>query len=145
MRDIRTIKEIVEDILKNKPETRDNDCLLVIEVWKLELINLGYHPTLLEIKSFYELYSNSKLSNSESITRCRRKIQEHNINLRGKLFGIRHNFTDEVKNQVKTFFPKEQISIKISENKLPTLNTNKTLKKKIQLNQQSFLDGLDLL
>lgn len=141
MKDLRTIKELVENILENKIETRDNDSILVIEVWKLELKNLGYHPTLSEIKVFYDLYSNNKLSNSESITRVRRKLQEHNPRLRGDLYGVRHDYTDEIKHQIKTF-PKPVIQ----ESKTSIIKTNctKKLKRKSCLEQQSFLEGFNI-
>lgn len=120
MKDIRTIKEIVENVLNTYPETKDNDALLVIKTWEIELkANYTTNIENISLNQFFKVYLEGKVSNHESITRARRKLQEAIPELRGANYNLRHNFTEEVIHQVKTFFQKkEEIipEIKIEQN-----------------------------
>lgn len=58
--------DLVEKILAEKPETRDNDRLLMLYVWK----NQGLHLNDMQIAAFKQAAS------PESIRRTRQKLQE---------------------------------------------------------------------
>ena len=92
-------KELVTDILTEKPETRDNDFLLVQEVWKKQsgFIDLLSQPVGL----LFELMEN-KLSDSSSIKRMRRKLQELCPNLRGIKYAKRHKAQEDVMYDLNT-------------------------------------------
>ena len=77
---IRQTKEIVEKILNEKPETRDSDALLFIEVIR------SIDPAAIELP-IYKLMprctDEGDLPPFETMRRTRQKIQEQNPNLRG--------------------------------------------------------------
>lgn len=60
------VKDKVERILSQKPETRDNDKLLMLYVWQIEGLNLSDS----QLKKWKEV------SSPESIRRMRQKMQE---------------------------------------------------------------------
>jgi len=57
----------VKKILMEDPKTRGNDCMLILELWKAEGLQLADEQ--------YQ-YILSMCSDPETITRCRRKLQE---------------------------------------------------------------------
>ena len=73
---LQTLEEMVREILKQHPETRDDDRTLTLKVWTLlfgvsDTAPIGWVMT------------NKELPSQESIGRCRRKIQQHDVKLRG--------------------------------------------------------------
>jgi hypothetical protein len=86
----------VLDLLEKHPHLRDSDEKLVANVWHSEIMNL---PTLTAY-DVLELYANGKLTNSDYITRIRRKIQEENPDLRGTLYKERHKKQEVIKHQL---------------------------------------------
>lgn len=60
------VSQLVEDALKRWPQTRDSDKKLILAVWSEQ----GLRLTPEQKKLFYQVAS------PESITRCRRKLQE---------------------------------------------------------------------
>ena len=72
---INTIHNKVKRILENNPETRSDDWLLILEVWK-ECISTDITVETL-LKNHIEL----NVPNFESIRRCRQKIQADNPHL----------------------------------------------------------------
>jgi len=60
------VKDKVARILAQKPETRDNDKLLMLYVWQIEGLNLSES----QLKKWKEV------SSPESIRRMRQKLQE---------------------------------------------------------------------
>lgn len=64
---------MVEDILKNNQEARNNDKKLASLVWQRELIYDYEKPSLYD---FFEMYEKNKLSNHDSITRYRRILKD---------------------------------------------------------------------
>lgn len=63
---IRKVEKIVNSILEEKPETRTNDNILILEYMK--------RTEKIEKESFERVMQNTKIS-FESITRARRNIQ----------------------------------------------------------------------
>lgn len=76
MAQLKNLEKTVEDILKNDELSRRDDCYLILQViTKLYPYEVG--------KKFKEVMFNAKNKgiSFESITRCRRKLQEKNPEL----------------------------------------------------------------
>ena len=65
------LDKLVEDILRDNPETRDKDKLLVIKVWEYQGLKLT--------KEQKDFLLGKNIYNSESITRSRREIQARGL------------------------------------------------------------------
>ena len=65
-----TVEATVRKVMSNEPKTRSNDKLLVCRVYEELGVNTLY-------TSFYDVMMLKGLPSTETITRCRRKIQEH--------------------------------------------------------------------
>ena len=86
-------------LLGKHPELRDDDARLTANIWykhfdgirKMTAVELLTHLAKNELRSY------------DSITRCRRKIQEENPDYRGKKWDKRHSkkLQDQVKNEIK--------------------------------------------
>jgi len=102
---ILKVKPIVLEILKTNLESRDDDNILILNVWekqfKIETKKIDEFNNYIEFK---HLLLNGRLSPPESITRSRRKLQEDNIELRGKLYDERQKQEKIIKNQLKIDF-----------------------------------------
>tara|TARA_R110002020_G_scaffold177087_6_gene369844 strand:- start:535 stop:846 length:312 start_codon:yes stop_codon:yes gene_type:complete len=82
-------KEIVKELLTNKPHLRDNDNKLICTYWYRELKAKNVNPYKLDGVEFMQMFANNKLTNIKTIERMRRKLQEEYPELRGKLYNIR--------------------------------------------------------
>tara|TARA_Y100000385_G_C13039266_1_gene614540 strand:- start:791 stop:1174 length:384 start_codon:yes stop_codon:yes gene_type:complete len=97
----------VEDILREYPESRDNDNDLVAKYWHTELSQMKrdegtrFILTHREISLFYKVIQSGILSQADTITRARRKIQEEIPALRGEKYNKRHSATEIVKEEIK--------------------------------------------
>ena len=96
---IKKLEDRVRNILNKFPETRDNDEQLVSFVW-------WYHLGTERVKkmSGWELLtmlSRKELPNITSIERCRRKIQEHDADLRGDKWEDRQRHSKAIKKELK--------------------------------------------
>jgi len=92
----KSTKKIVTDLLKNHEHLRDDDNKLLATVW--------YHkmPKIEEsVMDFLHMLANGNLPSSESIRRCRQKLQELNPELRGKLWKKRHQMEEQVKHELR--------------------------------------------
>ena len=87
---ILNLHEKVEILLKKYPELKDNDRLLVNKMWDIELRKMNLDPKITNMNMFFSLYENGKLSDADLIKRARRKLQENNVELRGKSWKPRH-------------------------------------------------------
>lgn len=95
MKNIFKIADTVEKILREQPETRDDDKLLILKVWaeqNPELRNPNFN-----FLSFGEGFLRGRYANPESIRRSRQKIQEHMPELAGTK---NPTWAEEVKQQV---------------------------------------------
>lgn len=72
---LNTIHNKVKRILENKPETRSDDWLLILEVWK------EYISTEIPVGTLLTHHIELGVPNFESIRRCRQKIQADNPHL----------------------------------------------------------------
>ena len=96
---MRKISPIVADILKSDLEARDDDNILYRAVWKQQ----GNKEKHTVRKFLYRLIM-GKYASSDTIGRARRRLQEKNPSLRGKLYKQRHEAENEVRNQMKLPF-----------------------------------------
>ena len=87
---------IVKNLLTNHPHLRDNDNKLLANVWYQSIIPL--EEAWLD---FLALIASGDLPSSESIRRCRQKLQELNPELRGELWDKRHKMQTQVKKELK--------------------------------------------
>ena len=89
-----SIKEVVEDLLTRHPHLRDSDERLCANIW------FSRTPKHSTAQDFLAMYAEGQLPSSESITRCRRKIQEENPELRGKSYSQRQAKQVDIKEQL---------------------------------------------
>ena len=98
-------KDLVTDILTEKPKTRDSDVLLFQEVWKQqaekEIGNIDL--TDCKVSLLFKLMTNKKISRPSTIKRIRAKLQEICPNLRGKVYEQRHGYQEKVKEELRLF------------------------------------------
>ena len=87
----------VTRLLTVESDLRDNDRRLICNIWWKSVAN----PKLLTFEDFIKLYIKGKVPESDSITRCRRKVQEENKDLRGESWDLRHGLEDEIKDELK--------------------------------------------
>lgn len=73
---LKTIQQMVEDILRQYPGTRSDDRELIQTLYG-KYYGVDYY------KPFGAVIRDKNLPSFESIRRCRQKLQEHNEDLRG--------------------------------------------------------------
>lgn len=93
MKNVNEIKELcdkVKTLLRSHPHLRDSDKRLVANVWVLDL-TAQFDRKIEDISSlqFLNALAEGRLTNYDSITRARRKVQETNPDLRGEKYGDR--------------------------------------------------------
>jgi hypothetical protein len=96
-RKITKLTDRVVRLLTVKPALRDNDRRLICNIWWKSISN----PELLMFEDFINLYLKGDIPESDSITRCRRKVQEEKEELRGNSWDLRHGLEDEIKNEIR--------------------------------------------
>lgn len=85
---LRHVESFVEEILFQNPDARDDDNLLFAEFLKAQK-----HHDYTEVADAIEI---GKLATMlKSVERARRKLQQHNDELRGEVWRKRHNAQDE--------------------------------------------------
>jgi hypothetical protein len=86
---------IVQEYLEKYPKLRDDDDRLVANIWHKVLCSMDLIPKEITAAKFLKLLSESELPSASSIKRCRRKLQEHNEELRGVLWELKHKKAEE--------------------------------------------------
>ena len=94
---IINLSDQVIKLLKKKSHLRDSDRRLTCNIWWKSVSN----PELLMFEDFIKLYLEGKIPESDSITRCRRKVQEEAEELRGESWNLRHGLEDAIKKELK--------------------------------------------
>ena len=94
---ITRLVDRVTRLLRDKSTLRDNDRRLTCNIWWKSVSN----PKLLMFEDFIALYIKGDIPESDSITRCRRKVQEENKELRGESWDLRHGLEDAVKEEIR--------------------------------------------
>lgn len=93
------IKPTVERILKEFPDTRDNDRLLLLKVWAEQVPELRNNFSFVD---FSKIYLSGKLVDTESVRRSRQKIQEQQPQLKGNFHHKRKESEQEMRTNIKT-------------------------------------------
>jgi len=99
---IKKSKDRVKEALINHPRLRDDDNRLLANIWYAELKEINFN-VLKNTMEFLKVLSEGKLSNAESIRRCRAKLQELEPSLRGEMYEERHKEKKEVQEDLRTF------------------------------------------
>ena len=82
---MKTKKEI-EKLLTRSPHLKDSDNKLIATYWFKELEYKGLNPKETTVFKFLKLYSESNVTNAETIRRMRAKLQEEKPELRGEVY-----------------------------------------------------------
>jgi len=93
------IKPTVANVLLNDFETRDDDNLLLLKIWDIQSFG-----KIQQYEDFKKMLLSGKLALPDSVTRCRRKLQEHNEGLRGKTYEARKSQEKLISQQTKMDF-----------------------------------------
>jgi len=97
---ILKVSEIVKKILTTDIDSRDNDELLIIKVWKKQ------NPKASDPRYYFSQFTvdfiTGQFSKPESIRRSRQRLQELNPELRGRFYKHRHEHTSKVKEEIKS-------------------------------------------
>ena len=96
---LKKIKEKVKHLLVEHPKTRDNDNELVCWFWYYESKKINELD--FTFRDFLTQYKNNNFTNSDNITRVRRKLQELDPGLRGENYNKRHKSAEYIKNNIK--------------------------------------------
>ena len=94
---IINLSDQVIKLLKKKSHLRDNDRRLTCNIWWKSVSK----PELLMFEDFINLYIEGKIPESDSITRCRRKVQEEKKELRGESWDRRHGLEKIIQEEIK--------------------------------------------
>jgi len=90
MRIFKNIQNKVNFYLRDKPELRDSDNKLVARIWFDHIQNTSPIPVKnLSAMDMLIAMGKGELPAYSSIVRCRRKLQQMNTELRGKLYTER--------------------------------------------------------
>lgn len=93
----KQLTDRIKLILLNHPATRDSDEYLAVKVWVEEFPELKQST----FKDFVILFRTGETSSYESISRARRKLQEHFPELRGNNYKERQAKTEKIKQELK--------------------------------------------
>ena len=82
-------KEIIKQMMLDKPHLKDNDYKLIAAYWFTELKHPNIDSKTITALDFLHKYDNAELTNAETIERMRAKLQEEHPELRGRAYEIR--------------------------------------------------------
>lgn len=98
---ITEYKTLIFELLRKKPELRDDDHKLYAYVLgSLKILEKEKKYTGLDI---LKMIGSGVFIDYESVRRCRAKLQQEHIFLRGKKYDDRQKFCKEVKKEVLNF------------------------------------------
>lgn len=92
---VRKIAPLVADTLKLNFETRDDDNVLYIAIWKRQGMKERQSFKSFKYKLIMGIYASP-----DTIGRARRRLQRNNKSLRGLLYKQRHDAEKEMSNQM---------------------------------------------
>ena len=97
---IKQVKQVVTEALEKDTRARDNDNLLLARVWFNQIGEKLMHMSAYD---FLKTLADGDLYKPYSITRCRRKVQELNSDLRGESYNKRKkDMTEKIKEEIRT-------------------------------------------
>jgi hypothetical protein len=92
----------VQNALQKHPALRDDDNRLIANIWFKKLPNIDQ----LSGRDILMIIAKGKLPSFESISRCRRKVQQEDKSLRGELWNKRHQIANDIRREIKGFYLK---------------------------------------
>lgn len=93
MEKVLTKTQELTKLLRTSKHLRDNDLQLIVKVWAMESGISENNPV------FKKLVTGS-LTSPDSITRTKRKIQQHNPSLRGKTYNARQARAKAIRKEI---------------------------------------------
>jgi predicted aminopeptidase len=96
-------KDRVKDLLLRNPVLRDDDNKLIATFWFHELSNQGFEVKDRSAFDMLTMMSKGELTNMQSISRARRKIQELNPELRGDTYKPKQENQSNIVEELKKF------------------------------------------
>ena len=100
---IKKLEDKILEALERYPKAQDNDQYLVMILWINDLKQQGYDPETMSAWELLGLLGSNKLPNTDSISRCRQKVQEKNEHLRGTKYNDRQRHAKAVKEEIKNW------------------------------------------
>ena len=100
MKKLFSVLKEVEIYLNKYPLLRDNDDRLMANIWAKYIGSRDDMDGPESWKDMLSLLAKGKLPSYESISRCRRKIQEKNPHLRGEKWNERHGRAKEIRREI---------------------------------------------
>jgi hypothetical protein len=91
----KLIEQRVAAVLLNHSEARDNDNVLLVEFWKMEMNDNDNYAY--KTHEFFNMLYQGKVTNASTISRIRRKLQMHYPHLRGERYQKRLEEQQKVK------------------------------------------------
>lgn len=101
---LKSIQDRVLHLLKNHPKLRESDSKLVANYWYYELLTKGIPLESITSKELLQMFADKKLSSFESISRCRRKLQEKYPELQGVNHELKQEEAKDVKQNIRDVF-----------------------------------------
>ncbi len=96
MKKIFSVLEEVREFLIKHPVLRDSDERLMANIWAKHLGD----PSYVNGDDILKMLANKELPSYESISRCRRKIQQSTPHLRGEKWEERHKRAKKIKKEI---------------------------------------------
>lgn len=96
---LKKVEPAVIKCLQQIPAARDNDTLLILKIWAAE--NPALRDPLYPFVNFAAQLLDDQYTKADTITRCRRKIQELYPELRGDKWQDRHNEAENTRKEIK--------------------------------------------
>jgi len=91
----KLIEQRVAAVLLNYPPARDNDNVLLVEFWKMEMSDNDNYAY--KTHEFFNKLTLGQVTNASTISRIRRKLQMNYPHLRGERYQKRMEQQEEVK------------------------------------------------
>ena len=98
MKKLFSVIDEVEKFLTEYPVLRDNDEKLMANIWNKHLGDITY----VNGEDILKMLANHELPSYESISRCRRKLQEEFPHLRGHKWEGRHKRAAKIRKEIVT-------------------------------------------
>ena len=101
MKKLFSVLDDVEKLLTIYPALRDSDEKLMANIWwSYVAFNIGENASS---RALLSMLSEGKLPSYESISRCRRKLQEECPNIRGEKWNDRHKRAETIKKKMPSY------------------------------------------
>lgn len=86
---IKDLQHIVKGLLIQDSRYRDNDSLLVNRIQKQEIEEMGKNISTMSVLDFFKLKAEGRITEDDSITRARRRVNEYFPETRGYSYNRR--------------------------------------------------------